>query len=130
MGAGVHGGFGSTKGAKSSDIKSQLPNSNKAIIPESKIYNYALDYEKSKGKAEVFKQTLGFDKTNGKELIKQVKNKVNDYPAKIGMKDKYGQRYTVEIPIKGINGKTKIVKTAWIIKPNGKVPTLITIYVK
>lgn len=130
MGAGVHGGFGNTKGAKASNIKPQLPNSNKAIVPDSKIFNYALDKEKSKGKSEVFKSTLGFDKTNGKELIKQVKNKINDYPAKIGTKDVYGQRYVVEIPIKGVNGNTKIVKTAWIIKPNGKIPTLITIYVK
>ncbi|MHC5409232.1 DUF6883 domain-containing protein [Listeria seeligeri] len=74
--------------------------------------------------------TLGYNKSNADDLLKQVYDKLPESEAVLGNLDVYGQRYTVDMSITGPNGKAKTVRTGWIIKPNSTSPELTTIYVK
>ena len=48
----------------------------------------------------------------------------------IGKLDQYGQRYTVDMMIRGLKGISAMVRTGWIIKPGESIPNLVTIFVK
>ncbi|GKV55005.1 hypothetical protein NCCP2222_09520 [Sporosarcina sp. NCCP-2222] len=62
-------------------------------------------------------------------MIKIHKNIANT-PATIGQADQYGQRYTVDMLIKGANGKTATVRTGWIIKSGSNTPEMTTLFIK
>lgn len=149
MGAGIHGGFGKTKGSEvaylkmnnSVSISVELPgindkghlsNARKAKMPKSKIVDYALnpDHPTGKHKAKVFESALGYNKDNYKSLIKQIKQNVGKYKATQVGQNEHGVLYQVIMPIKGPNGKTKDVVTGWIIKNGDYYPSLTTLYVK
>ena len=51
--------------ARSPTVGDPLPNADRAIIPQSKLTDYALNADHVKGKhlARVFKSALGFDRT-------------------------------------------------------------------
>ena len=78
----------------------------------------------------MFESALGFNQSNGNQLIVQIKAGLPKSPATIGMKDHHGQRFSVDIPMIGPNGNTAIVRTAWIIDIGSIIPRLISIYVK
>lgn len=106
-----------------------LPNADKAVIPEEKLINYALSEEKNFDKATAFKQALGYDKTNFKELMNVVMSNLKNFNAKEMPDLGYGQRYQVIMKIKGPNGKTANVLTAWIEDNQTKQMRLTSIYV-
>ncbi len=113
-------------------LKDPLPNIENAIIDPRKLSGYALNPEHPVGgnKAKVFESTLGYNKSNADDLMKQVYSKLSESESVIGKLDQYGQRYTVDMNITGPNGNSKVVRTGWIIKPESIVPELTTIYVK
>ncbi|WP_228465450.1 DUF6883 domain-containing protein [Listeria seeligeri] len=116
----------------SKTAKNALPNLENATISPKKLTEYALNPEHPIGgnKAKVFESTLGYNKSNADDLLKQVYDKLPESEAVLGNLDVYGQRYTVDMSITGPNGKAKTVRTGWIIKPNSTSPELTTIYVK
>ena len=63
----------------------------------------------------VFESALGFVKDNADELIQVIKEKVSLFEAIKAQPDKYGDRYKVYIDVKGPNGNTATVLTAWIV---------------
>ena len=113
-------------------LKNPLPNLENATIDPRKLSGYALNPEHPVGgnKAKVFESTLGYNKSNADDLMKQVYSKLSESESVIGKLDQYGQRYTVDMNITSPNGNSKIVRTGWIIKPESTVPELSTIYVK
>jgi hypothetical protein len=102
-----------------------------ANIPENKILEYALNKEhlRGKDKAIAFEKALGYNKDNYKDLIKAVKDNLNNYPAIPKGESEYGKSYEVTMMITGPNGKTAKIKTGWIIDKDSDIPRLITIYV-
>ena len=62
--------------------------------------------------------------------MNQIYEKLPQCIAVVGKADIYGQRYTVDIPIIGENGKTAIIRTGWIIKSGAMKPELTTLFVK
>lgn len=131
MGGGNFGGFKNTKGANN---EYEMPNNNKALTPREKFVNYSLDYTNpnSKGKAEAYDKALGFTKENANSLINQIHGNVTEgkiHPVSI-QSNNYGTKYKYEIPVKGPNGKTKIVVAVYQIDKNTSIPRLITNYVK
>lgn len=97
--------------------KNILPNADRVIIPKEKFTEYALNKEHPKGKdkALVFESALGFVKDNADELIQVIREKVSLFEAIKAQPDKYGDRYKVYIDVKGPNGNTATVLTAWIV---------------
>ncbi|WP_426984539.1 RHS repeat domain-containing protein [Brevibacillus borstelensis] len=112
--------------------KNPLPNLQNAKIDPRKLSGYALNPEHPVGgnKAKVFESALGYNQSNADVLMKQVMNKLPQSEAVLGKLDQYGQRYTVDISITGVNGREAIVRTGWILKPDSDIPELTTIYVK
>lgn len=131
MGGGNFGGFKNTEGAKN---EYEMPNHKKAVTPSEKFVNYSLDYTNpnSKGKAEAYEKSLGFTKENADLLISQIHHNVTEgkiHPVSI-QSNNYGTKYKYEIPVKGPNGKTKIIVAVYQIDKNTSIPRLITNYVK
>ncbi len=109
-----------------------LPDCENLIIDHRKINDYALNLNHPVGgnKAKVFESALGYNQSNSDELIVQIYTKLPKCKAIMGKKDLYGQRYTVDIPITGPNGKTAFVRTGWIIESGSETARMTTIYVK
>jgi len=106
-----------------------LPRYEKAVIPTHKFINYVLDPEKDTNKAAAFNLALGFKKEHAELLISAVRSNLPFYPAIPKGDAGHGMRYEVIMDIKGINGKTARVLTAWIDdKENGEM-RLINAYV-
>ena len=93
--------------------------------------DYALnpDHPVGGNKARVFKSALGYDKNNAGELIEQIYSKLPESEAVMGKLDQYGQRYTVDMSITGVNGNTATVRTGWIVKTECEIPSLTTLYI-
>ncbi len=113
------------------DLTNKLPNAKDAVFDDNKLTAYALNPEHLTGKhkAKVFKSALGYDLSNADQLKTQILFKLPNYNANLGEKNKFGQLYSVDIPITGPNGNTVTVKTAWIIKQGDTVPNLVTLYI-
>ncbi|MDO4587968.1 MAG: hypothetical protein Q4C95_11845 [Planctomycetia bacterium] len=130
MGTGRSGLYSGTQGSRDSSCR--LPNASRSVISPKKVHGYALNPEHpvGKNKAKVFQSALGYNQSNADELIAQIQTKVSECVAIQGKSDQYGQRYSVDIPITGPNGKTAIVRTGWIVRVEGDQPELTTVYVK
>ena len=117
--------------AGSNYAETPLPNFDKAEINPKKLTDYALnpDHPVGGNKARVFKSALGYDKNNAGELIEQIYSKLPESEAVMGKLDQYGQRYTVDMSITGVNGNTATVRTGWIIKTECEIPSLTTLYI-
>lgn len=119
-------------GAARSPHPNALPNYRDAVMPPEKFTHYFLNpmhvahaYGKSSGrdKAVVFKSALGFDLSNWELLRDRILEELPFHEAVVGKEDGYGRRYTVTLPIKGVNGNVANVLTAWIIKPGEDHPS-------
>ncbi|HKY06511.1 MAG TPA: hypothetical protein VJQ56_16555 [Blastocatellia bacterium] len=109
-----------------------LPNYQNAKIPRGKIEGYVLDplHPVGKNKALVFKRALGLNQSNWEILLKAIMDELPYHEAVIGKVDKYGQRYSVTIPITGPNGKAAQVITGWIVETGATYPSLATARVR
>lgn len=119
-------------GAKKAGSGSNLlPNYGKAVISENKLSGYTLNklHKTGKNKALAFEKALGYNISNKDLLIQQVRDGLGRFPAKKREKTKYGQPFEVSMRLKGPNGKTAKVKTAWIVEEGEKNPRLVSIYV-
>ncbi|HFC6052846.1 TPA: DUF6883 domain-containing protein [Neisseria meningitidis] len=105
-----------------------IPNADSVIIDTRKFTDYALNpnHDVGRHKARVFESALGYNQSNATELILKIRQGLKDNPARLGKKDQYGQRYTVDIPITGPNGKT----AGWILVPGSEIPKMTTVLVK
>ena len=108
---------------------STLPRSEEAVIPRSKLTEYALNPEKDADKAAAFKAALGYTSGNVDELIQQIYDKLPEYEAVEKGDRGWGMTYEVIMDIIGPNGKTAKVLTAWIDDRSNGEMRLTTIHV-
>jgi len=106
-----------------------LPNIDKIKIPEEKFTQYALDFKKDKDKATAFHSALGYNKTNSNLLIADILANVDKFEAVPKSDDGYGMRYEVIMTLKGVNGKTANVLTAWIDDKKADAMRLISAHI-
>ena len=112
-----------------------LPNHQNAVISREKLELYCLDpghvslvlgKSSGKDKARVFQAALGFGKADWELLRNRILDELPYHEALIGHEDEHGKRYNVNVPITGPNGRTVIVLTAWIMRPNTNYPFFVT----
>jgi len=105
-----------------------LPNYEKAIIPRSKLEDYALNpaHKDGQHKARLFKRILGFDKPHWEELAKILLGELPFHEAVFISEGKYGKKFRVFLPLIGLTGNTAIVETIWIIRPGTDYPSFVT----
>jgi hypothetical protein len=105
-----------------------LPNYQRAIIPRSKLEDYALNpaHKEGKHKARLFKSILGFEKADWQKLEKIILDELPYYEAILTREDKWGKYYSVSLLIVGSTGKKAIVQTIWIIETGKDYPSFVT----
>lgn len=101
-------------------------------IDPRKLTHYALNKESpfGKHKALLFEKLLGFTKDNYDRLLQQLENKALQTEAAFHSEDKFGKRYTVDIMVEGLEKKTALVRTGWIIPHGSKEAKLATLYIQ
>ncbi|MCD7722660.1 MAG: hypothetical protein LUH82_01735 [Clostridiales bacterium] len=139
MGAGYHGGFGKTNGAKQQKEKEtgtqlKMPNHTQAITPKEKFLKYSLDYsnKNAAGKAEAYENGLGYNQSNYHSLVTQIHNAVTSgtsTPYEV-TESEYGTKFKYRIPVTGPNGKTKNVIAVYQVDKGSETPRLITNYLE
>lgn len=134
MGAGIHGGFGNTRGNKDTvSIKSPPVKSTGDVrYSRKKTEEYLLNKNHKVGgsKAKFMEEILGYGKKDAKKFHDNiVKELVNKQPTKTINTD-YGTKYTYNIKLKGINGKSVNANVVVIIqKDKGRIThKIVTIY--
>jgi hypothetical protein len=105
-----------------------LPNYEKAVIPRGKLEGYALDLSHKDGrhKARLFKSILGFEKADWQALEKIILDELPYHEAALSRVDKWGEFYSVSLPVAGPNGKTAVVQTIWKIETGTDFPGFVT----
>lgn len=98
-----------------------------ASMPEEKFTEYALNAAKAPDKARAFKEALGYDVNNYKDLIENINNHIDETKFVPKNDAGYGMRYEYVVELKGPNGKTANVLTAWI--QDGDDKRLTSVYV-
>ncbi|WP_245602631.1 DUF6883 domain-containing protein [Gloeothece verrucosa] len=79
----------------------------------------------------MFQRHLGFTRENYETLLEQISTQVLEAEAIVGISDEHGQRYQVDLEIKGIKpGMQEIVRTAWIVQPDSDIAKLVSLYVR
>ncbi|HHC24939.1 MAG TPA: hypothetical protein ENK58_05920 [Desulfobacterales bacterium] len=108
-----------------------LIGANRAKTDTRKFTEYALNPNHSVGgdKARVFESALGYNQSNYHGLLHQIRQGVMNNTPVPGKINKFGARYTVDIPVSGPKGGA-IVRTGWIYRPGSQVPELTTLFVK
>ena len=99
-----------------------LPRHEEAVIPIEKFTKYSLNYDRDFDKATAFNLALGYNLYNANKLIENIKRNLPSFESKEKGDIGYGMRYEVAMELKGENGKTATVITAWIDdKINGEM---------
>src|SRR5437879_3514399 len=105
-----------------------LPNYQNAVIPRSKIEDYALNPAHSDGqhKARLFKSILGFERSDHERLAKTILDALPYYEAEDLGEGPYGKKFLVTLTIVGPNGQQAIVETIWIFRRETDFPSFVT----
>ena len=104
-----------------------LPNYEKAVIPRSKLEDYALNpaHKDGQHKARLFKSILGFEKADWQKLEKVILDELPYHEAVFSRVDKWGEFYSVSLMVVGPNGKTAVVQTIWKIETGKDYPSFV-----
>lgn len=102
------------------------------VIDSRKLTECALNPDNPVGadKAVLFQRFLGFTRDNYDPLLEQISAKALEAEAILGRTDEHGQRYRVDLEIRGTEGQREIVRTAWIVEPDSDAAKLVTLYVR
>lgn len=104
---------------------------NNVKVPKEKLTEYALNFEHKgdgKSKAKLFRDLLGITRDNWRYLAAQLENGLADGVLNNVRRTNYGIQYHIDIPVKGLNGVSKTVRTAWITLDNTTI-SLTTAYI-
>ncbi|MDE6881213.1 MAG: hypothetical protein K2P20_07620 [Oscillospiraceae bacterium] len=100
-------------------------------IPEEKLTQYALNLEhegSGKSKAQLFQQLLHITKEDWRYLAAQIEDAVESGSLCNVRQTEHGVQFCIDIPIKGLNGASRTVRTAWIIRQPQRC-SLVTAYI-
>jgi hypothetical protein len=94
-----------------------IPNADNAVVDIHKLRGYCLNskHRTGKHKARLFYSLLGMTAENADELREILLQVVKTEEAKLGRRDAFGQRYTVDFPLEWQN-KSAMIRSGWISK--------------
>ena len=109
-----------------------LPNSDKAVVDPAKLTAYCLNPDHPHGgpKARVFRAFLGLTAEHADLLRDALVNAARIEEAEERLEDAYGKRYEVRFALRGPNGNTAEVTSAWIVDTGENFPRLTSAYIK
>lgn len=106
-----------------------LPNAALANVDIRKLQDYCLNlfHDEGKHKALLFFSILDMTAEDASVLKEKILEAIKTHPAQLSLKDRYGQRYSVDF-IMAWNQNKAIVRTGWIIEHQHNIPRLVTCY--
>jgi hypothetical protein len=106
-----------------------IPNAELAIADIRKLRDYCLDptHDDGKHKARLFAAALGMMQDDASELRDELLQAVKTHEARLGRRDRYGQRYTVDFMLEW-HGKQAVIRSGWIIEHGSDIPRLTSCY--
>lgn len=122
-GGGSGGGLGGRTGGSGGGDGGPLRNHEKAVIPGGKL-TYGITHP-THGRVL---RSIGFARGDEADLERQIREGLKTEPAIRGEADEYGQRWRVDVPVTGPDGRTAPIRTGWIFGPGSDVPRNATIF--
>lgn len=106
-----------------------IPNAENAVVDIRKLRDYCLnpDHDEGKHKARLFSSILGMTAENAEELREILLEVVKTHEVKLGRRDDFGQRYTLDFSLEWQN-RSATIRSGWIIEYNSDIPRLTTCY--
>lgn len=100
------------------------------LVPKEKLTDYVLnlEHESGRAKAQLIKDLLGITKEDWRYLAAQIENGLPEGTLCNVRKTQYGIQYHIDIPVVGLNGASKTMRTAWITKDDVTI-ALTTAYI-
>ena len=94
-----------------------------------KLRDYCLNLEHDDGKhkARLFSSILGMTAEHAEELRPILLQVVKTGEVRLGRKDEFGQRYTLDFALEWQN-RSATLRSGWIIEHGSKIPKLTTCY--
>ncbi len=79
-----------------------IPNAENAVIDIRKLRDYCLnpEHDEGKHKARLFSSILGMTTDNAEELRQIILKVVKTHEVRLGRRDAFGQRYTLDFTLK------------------------------
>ena len=107
----------------------KLPNANLALVQREKITEYLLnsDHSENGGKADFF-TGLGFSSTEWRTMAEALRRLVANFPVSQSVDSPHGKKYIVDGQIETPSGKTRGVRTVWIVNRGETIARLVTAY--
>ncbi len=108
----------------------KLPNADNAVVDMQKLIEYCLNPEHPRGKhkARVMLSSCGMSAGHADILRDSLLDAARNLDAELSEVDDYGQRFVVDLELKGPAGTAK-VRSAWIIRRNENFPRFVSCYV-
>lgn len=104
-----------------------LPNARHAIVDDAKVRDYLLSDEHPIGRSKAaFFRSLGYRAENWWRLRADIRALAESGTAEPGTLSLYGAKFLVSGMIRGPNGRSASVYTAWIVRRGEHMPRLIT----
>jgi hypothetical protein len=109
----------------------RLPNAEQAVVDIRKLRDYSLNPEHELGghKARVFRAALGLTADDAEWLRDEVLRIAREVDARVGHPSPFGVTYVIDAKVT-FEGRTTVVRTAWIIENGKDFPRLLSCYVK
>lgn len=106
-----------------------LPNAERAAVDAAKLRAYCLNphHDEGKHKARLFAAALGMSAADAQALRGLLLEGIKVHEATLGLRDEYGQRYRVDLPLEW-QGRRAVVRSGWIIEYGAQIPRLTTCY--
>lgn len=107
-----------------------LPNAHLAIVPIEKLRDYSLNPESVEGrhKARVFLAALGLRRGDAEWLQSAILVEVVNASCRPGPSTSHGTKYVVDMRLSR-DGKSALVRTAWLIRLGQEASRLVTAFV-
>jgi hypothetical protein len=106
-----------------------IPHAERAVVDIQKLRDYCLNSLHNEGqhKARLFASALGITDKDAEDLRTLLLQAVKSADAKLGRRDVYGQRYTIDFLLTW-HDKQAMVRSGWIIEHTSNTPRLTTCY--
>jgi hypothetical protein len=106
-----------------------LPHAERAEVDIRKLLDYCLNHEhwEGKHKARLFAAALGITADDAADLRAALLEIILTHDAQLGLRDEYGQRYTVDFLFEW-RGRRAMIRSGWIIEHESDTPRLTTCY--
>ncbi|MBQ7957826.1 MAG: hypothetical protein IJ279_07290 [Clostridia bacterium] len=130
MGAGIHGGFGNTKGSSKTDAPVNSPKDVRYSKKKTEGYLLNINHPKGGSKAKFMKDVLGYSQSDSKIFYKNVVASLIGKTPNKSETTPFGIKHTYNTKITGKDGKSVSANVVVVIqKDNNRIThKIVTVY--